>query len=176
MNLLVNKSEIELVLGDITESDTDAIVNAANQHLILGAGVAGAIKSKGGSIIQKECDAIGHCPVGSAVITSGGNLKAKYVIHAVGPRMGEGDEDQKLENATINSLKVADENQMVSLTFPAISTGVFGFPLNACAKIMIGTVHQYLQGSTGIKKVVFALFDSNSHEVFQKELEKILTH
>ena len=176
MKLSLQNSEIELVLGDITESDTEAIVNAANHHLQLGAGVAGAIDRKGGPVIQKECNAIGGCQVGSAAITSGGNLKAKYVIHAVGPRMGEGDEDRKLESATISSLKVADENNIVSITFPAISTGVFGFPIGACAKIMLGAVHQYLLGSTGIKRVVFALFDSNSHEVFQKEFKNLSTH
>jgi O-acetyl-ADP-ribose deacetylase (regulator of RNase III) len=172
MKLSVKNSEIELVLGDITESDTEAIVNAANHHLQLGAGVAGAIDRKGGPIIQKECNAIGGGPVGSAAITSGGNLNAKYVIHAVGPRMGEGDEELKLENATISSLKVADENDIATITFPAISTGVFGFPIDACAKIMLGAAHNYLQGSTGIQKIVFALFDEASCKVFQKEFEK----
>ncbi|MEE8268629.1 MAG: macro domain-containing protein, partial [Nitrospinaceae bacterium] len=98
MKLQVNQSEIELVQGDITESDTDAIVNAANSQLTLGAGVAGAIRSKGGPSIQEECNAIGHCPVGGAVITGGGNLKARHVIHTVGPRQGEGDEETKLKN------------------------------------------------------------------------------
>ncbi len=94
MEILVNKTEIKLILGDISESATTAIVNAANSHLILGAGVAGAISRKGGPDVQEECNAIGHCPVGEAVVTSGGNLRAKYVIHAVGPRMGEGDEEK----------------------------------------------------------------------------------
>ncbi len=93
MKLQVNQSEIELIQGDITENDTDAIVNAASSQLILGAGVAGAIRSKGGPSIQEECNAIGHCPVGGAVITGGGNLKARHVVHAVGPRQGEGDEE-----------------------------------------------------------------------------------
>lgn len=175
MRLPVNKSEIHLVLDDISECDTDAIVNAANSRLVLGAGVAGAIDSKGGPTIQEECDAIGGCPVGEAAVTSGGNLRAKYVIHAVGPRMGEGDEERKLESATLNSLKRAEENNIVSLTFPAISTGVFGFPRDACARIMLQTVHRYLSGPTGIKKVVFALYDSYSLEAFKKELENLLT-
>ncbi len=162
MKLQVNHSEIELIQGDITESDTDAIVNAANSHLVLGAGVAGAIRNKGGPSIQEECNAIGHCPVGGAIITGGGNLKARHVIHAVGPRQGEGDEEANLKNATLNSLKVADQNNLKSIAFPAISTGIFGFPLDACARIMLITVKEYLSDTTKIERVVFALFDDKS--------------
>ncbi len=173
MKLQVNNSEIELVQGDITESDTDAIVNAANSQLILGAGVAGAIRTKGGPSIQEECNAIGHCPVGGAVITSGGNLKVRHVIHAVGPRQGEGDEEAKLKTATLNSLKVADQNHLKSITFPAISTGIFGFPLDACARIMLTTTKEYLTGTTNIERVVFALFDDKSLKTFEDQLKKI---
>ena len=173
MKLQVNQSEIELIQGDITESDTDAIVNAANSQLTLGAGVAGAIRSKGGPSIQEECNAIGHCPVGGAVITGGGNLKARHVVHAVGPRQGEGDEEEKLKNATLNSLKVADQNHLKSITFPAISTGVYGFPLDACARIMLTTVKEYLSGTTIIERVVFALFDDKSFKAFKDQLEKM---
>jgi O-acetyl-ADP-ribose deacetylase len=173
MKLQVNQSEIELVQGDITESDTDAIVNAANSQLILGAGVAGAIRTKGGPSIQEECNAIGHCPVGEAVITGGGKLKARHVIHAVGPRQGEGDEEEKLKNATLNSLKVADQNHLKSITFPAISTGVYGFPLDACARIMLTTTRDYLTGSTKLKRVVFALFDNESLKAFEGQLKTI---
>ena len=174
MKLQINQSEIELVHGDITESDTDAIVNAANSQLILGAGVAGAIRSKGGPSIQEECDAIGHCPVGGSVITGGGNLKARHVIHAVGPRQGEGDEETKLKNATLNSLKVADQNNLKSITFPAISTGIFGFPLDACARIMLTTVKEYLTGTTSLERVVFALFDDKSFKAFEDQLKTLL--
>ncbi|MFQ5443209.1 MAG: macro domain-containing protein [Nitrospinales bacterium] len=167
----VNNSDIELIQEDITESETDAIVNAANSQLILGAGVAGAIRAKGGPSIQKECNGIGHCPVGGAVITTGGKLKARHVIHAVGPRQGEGDEEEKLRNATLNSLKRAEENNLSSITFPAISTGVFGFPLEECARIMLDTVNHYLLGDTGIKKVVFALFDGKSLDCFKQALK-----
>ena len=173
MKFKVNQSEIELVQGDITESDTDAIVNAANSQLTLGAGVAGAIRSKGGPSIQEECNAIGHCPVGGAVITGGGNLKARHVVHAVGPRQGEGDEEEKLKNATLNSLKVADQNHLKSITFPAISTGIYGFPLDACARIMLTTVKEYLSGTTIIERVVFALFDDKSFKAFKDQLEKM---
>ncbi len=173
MKLQINNSEIELVQGDITESDTDAIVNAANSQLELGAGVAGAIRSKGGPSIQEECNAIGHCPVGGAVITGGGKLKARHIIHAVGPRQSEGNEDDKLKNATLNSLKVAEENNLKSITLPAISTGVYGFPLNACARIMLTTVKEYLTSTTKIERILFALFDDQSFKAFKDQLKKL---
>jgi len=173
MTLQVNQSEIELMLGNITESDTDAIVNAANSQLVLGAGVAGAIRTKGGPSIQEECDTIGHCPAGGAVITGAGKLKAQHVIHAVGPRQGEGDEEAKLKNATLNSLKVADENDLKSITFPAISTGIYGFPLDACARIMLTTVKEFLSGTTKIERVVFVLFDDTSFKAFGDHLKTI---
>jgi len=112
MKVRINKSYLELVKGDITDLEVDAIVNAANSSLKLGGGVAGAIRSKGGRIIQDECDKIGYCPVGEARITSGGSLKAKYVIHAVGPVYGAGEEDEKLRNATLNSLKLAEQYKL----------------------------------------------------------------
>ncbi|MBN2137931.1 MAG: macro domain-containing protein [Sedimentisphaerales bacterium] len=161
---------IELVEGDITEMETDAIVNAANCQLILGGGVAGAIKKKGGPKIQDECSKIGGTFVGGAVITTGGNLKARYVIHAVGPRMGEGNEDEKLRNATLNSLKVADDNNLKSIAFPAISTGIFGFPIDRCAKIMLSNTIEYLKEQTGIERVVFCLFDHLAYQVFEQQL------
>jgi len=163
---------LELVEGDITEMDTDAIVNAANARLILGGGVAGAIKRKGGPAIQQQCNKIGGTFVGGAVITTGGNLKAKYVIHAAGPRMGEGNEDEKLKNATLNSLKVADENNLKSISFPAISAGIFGFPIQRCAEIMLRTTIDYLQGQTGIERVVFCLYGKDSYNVFENQLNK----
>jgi O-acetyl-ADP-ribose deacetylase (regulator of RNase III) len=161
---------LELCDGDITEMDTDAIVNAANAQLALGGGVAGAIRNKGGPSIQAECDKIGGTFVGGAVITTAGNLKARHVIHAVGPRMGEGNEDEKLKNATLNSLKVADENNLKSISFPAISAGIFGFPIERCAKIMVKTAISYLKGRTGLDKVVFCLFGQDSYKVFADRL------
>ena len=172
MKVKINNRVLELLDGDLTEMDTDAIVNAANAQLILGGGVAGAIRKKGGPKIQAECNKIGGTFVGGAVITTGGNLKAKHVIHAVGPRMGEGNEDQKLKNATLNSLKVADENHLKSISFPAISTGIFGFPIGRCAKIMLKTTIDYLKGQTGLEKVVFCLFGRDSYEVFENRLEQ----
>ncbi len=172
MKKKIKNSILELVEGDITDIKVDAIVNAANTRLILGGGVAGAIARKGGPRIQEECNKIGGCSVGGAVITTGGNLKAKYVIHAVGPRMGEGEEDEKLKNATLNSLKLADRYSLKSIAFPAISTGIFGFPIKRAAKIMLDTTISYLKGKTNIERVVFCLFGKDSFEVFRKQLEK----
>jgi len=169
--IVIKNSILKLVQGDITELSTDVIVNAANAQLILGGGVAGAIRRKGGAKIQEECNNIGGSFVGGAVITTGGNLTSKYVIHAVGPRMGEGDEDAKLRNAVTNSLKLIDEKGLKSVAFPAISTGIFGYPIKRCAKIMISTAKKYLAGETQIRKVVFCLYSEPDYEVFNKELK-----
>ena len=171
MKVDIANSVLELLDGDITEMDTDAIVNAANAQLVLGGGVAGAIRQKGGPAIQQECDKIGGTFVGGAVITTGGNLKAKYVIHAVGPQMGEGNEDTKLKNATLNSLKLADKHNLESIAFPAISAGIFGFPIDRCAEIMLRTTIDYLKAKTGLKKVVFCLFGNDSYSVFENQLK-----
>ena len=172
MRVKISKSVLELFEGDITEMQAGAIVNAANARLILGGGVAGAIRRKGGPKIQEECNKAGGMFVGGAVITTAGNLKAKYVIHAVGPQMGEGNEDEKLKNTTLNSLKLADENNIKSISFPAISTGIFGFPIERCAEIMLQTTIDYLKGQTNIEKVVFCLFGQDSYEVFEKQLKQ----
>ena len=169
--LKVKNSLISLVQGDITELDTDVIVNAANAQLILGGGVAGAIKRKGGPKIQQECNQIGGTNVGGAVITTGGNLKAKHVIHAVGPRMGEGNEDEKLRNATLNSLKLMDKHNLKKIAFPAISTGIFGYPIDNCSKIMISTTKDYLNTDTKIEEVNFCLYTASDFEVFERELK-----
>ncbi|MBN1393006.1 MAG: macro domain-containing protein [Sedimentisphaerales bacterium] len=171
MKVKIEHCVLELLEGDITEMQTEAIVNA---RLILGGGVAGAIRRKGGPEIQEECNKIGGTFVGGAVKTSGGNLKAKFVIHAVGPQMGEGSEDKKLKSATLNSLKVADENNIKSISFPAISTGIFGFPIERCAQIMLQTTIEYIKGQTGLEKVVFCLFGRDSYEVFENQLKLAL--
>ena len=150
---------IKFVKGDITELAVDAIINAANSQLQMGGGVAGAILRKGGQSIQDECDKIGFISVGQVAITKGGRLKAKYVIHAVGPRMGEGDEDKKLLNVTLNSLKIAQEKGLQSIAFPAISTGIFGYPLDKCAKIMLKTTKGFLIKNSIPKEVIFCLYD-----------------
>jgi len=173
MMLRVGRSMIELVKGDITELEVDAIVNAANSRLKMGGGVAGAILRKGGWSIQEECDKIGYCPVGGAVITGAGRLKARYVIHAVGPRMGEGDEDRKLRDATLNSLKLAEKHGVKSIAFPAISTGIFGFPKDRCAKIMLRTAVDYLKAGSNIERVIFCLYDDKTYQIFAEELSRI---
>ncbi len=172
MKVNIGNCALELVEGDITEMQTDAIVNAANAQLILGGGVAGAIRKKGGPEIQEECNKTGAIFAGGAVITTGGNLKAKYVIHAVGPRMGEGNENEKLKNATLNSLKLADKNNLKSISFPAISTGIFGFPIQKCAEIMLKTTTDYLKAQTGLQKVIFCLFGQEAYQIFANQLKK----
>jgi len=173
MEAKINKTILKLTQGDITDLDTDAIVNAANTALQLGGGVAGAIRRKGGPNIQEECNRIGGTHVGGAVITTGGNLKAKYVIHAVGPRHGEEHEDEKLKDATLNSLILADKNNLKSVAFPAISTGIFGFPKDRCATIMLSTTIAYLEGPTKLEKVVYCLYDQNTFEIFKRTLQSL---
>jgi len=174
MKSVLNGTVIRLVQGDITEQDLDAVVNAANKHLQLGSGVAGAIRRKGGPLIQQECNRIGDVNVGDAVITTGGDLKARHVIHAVGPHASNPDADNLLAKATENSLRVAGENGLASLAFPAISTGVFGYPLHKCAQVMLGAVTVYLKANdeTGIEEVVFCLYDSAAYEVFETEMRR----
>ncbi len=174
MKVRINRTFIELVRGDITELATDAIVNAANTALQLGGGVAGAIRRRGGPKIQEECNKIGGTHVGGAVITSGGKLKAKHVIHAVGPVHGEEHEDDKLKNATLNSLKLADKYGLRSIAFPAISTGVFGFPKDRCAMIMLSTTIAYVEGPTKLERVVYCLYDEKTFELFSETMEKLV--
>jgi O-acetyl-ADP-ribose deacetylase (regulator of RNase III) len=174
MQWTIKGRQIVLLQGDITEMDTDAIVNAANKDLILGGGVAGAIAAKGGPTIQQECSRIGGAPVGGAAITTGGNLKAKYVIHAVGPRMGEGDEDRKLADATRNSLALAHEKGLASIAFPAISTGIFRFPKDRCARIMLTTAAEVLKTEEiSFKEVVFCLWGEETLRVFKEIAEEM---
>jgi len=174
MTTTIHQTELVLINGDLTEQTTDAIVNPANSELLLGGGVAGAIRRKGGPKIQEECDRLGGTPVGTAVITTGGNLKAKHVIHAVGPMMGEGDEDRKLRDATLNSLKIADQHKLKSISFPAISTGIFGYPIERCAQIMLVTATEYLRGKTGLKKVAFCLWGDEAYSIFEKTLKLMI--
>jgi len=175
MEKSVNGKVIRLIQGDLTELAVDAIVNAANAQLVLGGGVAGAIRVKGGPSIQEECNRAGGTFVGGAVITGAGNLRARHVIHAVGPRMGEGDEDEKLRQATLNSLERASENGLGSIAFPAVSTGIFGFPKDRCARIMLATTRDYLEGQeTSLQEVIFCLWSKEDLEVFTKTLDSMM--
>ena len=168
----IDGRRLELVQGDITEQATDAIVNAANSRLQLGAGVAGAIRAKGGPSIQEECDRIGGTPVGTAAITGGGELKARYVIHAVGPRMGEGDEETKLAGAVRGSLDIAASHQLQSISLPAISTGIFGFPLQRAAEIIIDEAITFLKRPSSLETIRVCLFSDEDYRCFSDILKQ----
>ncbi len=173
--IMIGKKLLRLVKGDITERDVDAIVNAANSYLKHGGGVAGAIVRKGGDIIQEESDKIGYVPVGSAAITTAGRLPCKAVIHAVGPRMGEGDEDTKLKNAVLSSLKLASSKGFKSISLPAISSGIFGFPKDRCAKILVGESRRYLleNPDSPVEIVEFCIFDDETLSHFKREFDAL---
>ncbi|MEZ5314240.1 MAG: macro domain-containing protein [Thermoanaerobaculia bacterium] len=170
--ITMNNTTLELVEGDITDLDVEAIVNASNEDLILGGGVAGTIKRRGGPSVQEECKRIGSTPVGTAVITGAGKMKFKHVIHAVGPKMGEGDEDRKLSSAVRSSLALADRHGLKSVAIPAISTGNFGFPVDRCARILLTEVHRYLQGGTKLQQVIVCLYDDATWKTFARELRR----
>lgn len=163
---------VEIVQGDITKLLVDAIVNAANTTLLGGGGVDGAIHRAGGSAILDECRKIGGCAVGQAVITTGGKLPAKFVIHTVGPiwRGGDRNEAQLLKNAYVNSLALASPNGVRTIAFPNISTGVYHFPKEAAAQIAIDAVNGYLASHADIERVVFVCFDSENFEIYQRLL------
>ncbi len=166
---------IEILQGDLTEMDVDAIVNAANNDLQLGGGVAGAIRRKGGPAIQQECDAIGSIPIGSAALTTGGNLKARHVIHAASMQLGGGTTAPTLRGATIYSLHLAAERGLKSMAFPAVGTGIAGFPLRECAEIMLHEAAVHLQGATSLEKVYFVLFDRQATEEFKTVWRELLS-
>jgi O-acetyl-ADP-ribose deacetylase len=167
------RDKIGLRQGDLTEAEADAIVNAANNDLKLGGGVAGAIRVKGGPAIQQECDRIGTIPLGEAAITGAGQLRARHVIHAASMRLGESTSEENLRAATRNSLKRADENSLRTIAFPAIGTGIAGFPIERCAQVMLEEVRAHLGGPTALERVEFVLFDHRSLEVFERVLAEI---
>ncbi len=165
---------IEIVQGDITEAEVGAVVNAANNDLQLGGGVAGAIRRKGGPAIQQECDKIGSIPLGEAALTGGGNLKAKYVIHAASMQLGGRTTAENLEASTRNSLRRAEEKKVKSIAFPAIGTGIAGFDTARCAEIMLRVVAEHLKGKTSLERVVFVLFDQPTREIFERAWKAML--
>lgn len=174
MNIEAGNSSIMIMKGDITKLEVDAIVNAANNSLLGGGGVDGAIHKAGGKEILEECKAIrrkqGGCNTGEAVITTAGLLKANYVIHTVGPVWcgGNNDEGKLLSSCYINSLKLAEENQIKTIAFPNISTGIYGFPKERAAEIAVKTVKNYLEKSSIIEKVIFICFDGENYEIYSK--------
>jgi O-acetyl-ADP-ribose deacetylase len=160
--------------GDITEMDVDAIVNAANNDLILGAGVAGAIYRKGGESIQDECNEIGSIPVGYAAITGAGKLKTRFVIHAASMGLGDVPTTAKsLRTSTAHSLRLATEHKLKTVAFPAVGTGVSGFPMDECAQIMLGEAIQHLKGETSLETIYFVLFDARARETFQRTWDRL---
>jgi O-acetyl-ADP-ribose deacetylase (regulator of RNase III) len=168
----VGQSRIELVRGDITQQDTDAIVNAANSSLLGGGGVDGAIHKAGGPAILAECKKLGGCATGDAKITTGGKLKAKYVVHAVGPvyRDGKHGEAELLARAYRRSLEVAADNSVTTIAFPSISTGAYGFPIAQAARVATETVVRFLQNSPQIRVARFLLFSDADLSVYEEAL------
>jgi O-acetyl-ADP-ribose deacetylase (regulator of RNase III) len=160
--------QVEFVTGDITRQRVGAIVNAANTDLLLGAGVAGAIRRAGGPAIQEECSRIGPIPLGQAAITGGGNLPAAWVIHAAGMHLGGGVSADACADATRHSLQRAVEKGLKSVAFPAIGTGVGGLGMSECAKVMLSEVETHLQSTSSVERVVFVLFDDAARAVFER--------
>ncbi len=162
------EDKIVIQQGDLTEMDVDAIVNAANNDLQLGGGVAGAIRRKGGPAIQEECDRIGTIAIGQAAITTGGKLRARYVIHAASMQLGGRTTAESLRASTLSSLARAAEKGLKTIAFPAVGTGIAGFPMRDCAEIMLDEVVKHLKGKTSLEKVYFVLFDAPARETFEQ--------
>jgi O-acetyl-ADP-ribose deacetylase (regulator of RNase III) len=175
MEIKINNSILSLVEGDITKQDTGAIVNAANKTLRGGGGVDGAIHRAGGPRILEECIRIGGCETGEAVITTGGNLPARYVIHTVGPVYHDGSRNEAslLENAYANCLKLASLKGITSIAFPSISTGAYRYPLEDAAEIALGTAIQYLKENDTIELIRFVLFGKNALDAYGRILKKL---
>ncbi|MBZ0203100.1 MAG: macro domain-containing protein [Ignavibacteria bacterium] len=179
MSHKIGNTEIEVIQGDITLLDVEAIVNPANTFLLHSGGLAAAIVKRGGMIIQQESKKIGNIPTGTAVITSGGNLKAKHVIHAVGPKYkdGKSGEAQKLASAVSSALIVAERKKLKSIAIPAISSGIFGYPTTESAKIIVETTLEHFDAKkksseeTTLEKVVFCLLDETAFEQFNREVK-----
>jgi O-acetyl-ADP-ribose deacetylase len=167
------RDKIFLLQGDLTEMDVDAIVNAANNDLQLGGGVAGAIRRKGGDSIQRECDAIGGIPVGGAAITGSGKLRARHVIHAASMQLGGATTARALRSSTAHSLQIAAERGLRTIAFPAVGTGIAGFPISECARIMLREVAEHLKKPTSLEKVYFVLFDAAALTEFEKTLAQM---
>jgi O-acetyl-ADP-ribose deacetylase (regulator of RNase III) len=173
------RSAIVLHKGDLTEALVDAIVNAANNDLILGGGVAGAIRTKGGPSIQAECDKLGPIPIGEAVITGAGQLKARYVIHAASMQLGGRTSEAALRDSTRNSLRRAGERGLKSVAFPAIGTGIAGFPIERCAVVMLEEIRDHLRGTAPservapVERVEMVLFDDRALGAFKDALARM---
>ncbi len=181
MQVIVNRTKLTLIQGDITRQATDAIVNAANSSLMGGGGVDGAIHRAGGPAILEECKKIvarqGRLPTGKAVITTGGDLKARHVIHTVGPvwHGGNRGEADLLASAYGESLTLAASSNLKTISFPSISTGAYGYPVDSAAEVALQTVIKFLEKDVSLQEVVFVLFDNRTCEVYIEELERLLS-
>ncbi|MFC1984444.1 O-acetyl-ADP-ribose deacetylase [Chloroflexota bacterium] len=181
VEITINQAKLRIIQGDITKQNTDVIVNAANCSLMGGGGVDGAIHKTGGPAILEECKQIiakqGRLPVGKTVMTTGGNLKARHVIHTVGPVWYGGDkgEPELLVSAYHESLKLAMENQLHSISFPSVSTGAYGYPVAKASRVALGVVITSLRrSSTPVREVVFVLFDSQTFRAYSSALKEIM--
>ena len=176
MKIQIGRSVLELVEGDITLQDTDAIVNAANPSLLGGGGVDGAVHRAGGPAILEECRKLGGCPTGEARITTGGRLKAKWVIHAVGPiyHRDGGRAPELLANAYRSSLTLASQHGIHSIAFPSISTGAYGYPIEEAAPIALNTVIDYVREHPEMALVRFVLFGCQAFEAYRRALEWLI--
>lgn len=167
------ENRIVLEQGDLTEIDVDAIVNAANNDLQLGGGLAGIIRRKGGESIQQECDQIGSIPLGGAAITAGGKLKARHVIHAASMELGGHTTARALRASTAHSLRIAAEKGIQTVALPAIGTGIGGFPLSECAEIMLHEAAEHLKRPGAVEKIRFVLFDAKALAAFEKAMREM---
>jgi O-acetyl-ADP-ribose deacetylase len=167
------ENKIVLEQGDLTEMTVDAIVNAANNDLQLGGGLAGIIRRKGGDSIQQECDEIGTIPLGGAAITSGGKLKARYIIHAASMELGGHTTARDLRASTAHSLRIAAEKGLNTVALPAIGTGIGGFPLSECAEIMLHEAAKHLKGPAAVDQIRFVLFDARALAAFEKVMREM---
>ncbi|MGH7948435.1 MAG: macro domain-containing protein [Candidatus Binataceae bacterium] len=168
------RSKVILRQGDITDAAVDAIVNASNNDLQLGGGVAGAIRRKGGASIQEECDRIGTIALGEAAVTGGGNLRARHVIHAASMQLGGGTSEANLRASTRNSLVRAAELKLESMAFPAIGTGIAGFPLDRCAQVMLEEIRAHLTAGSPLKRVELVLYDDAALSAFEREFRAMV--
>ncbi|MBI5587624.1 MAG: O-acetyl-ADP-ribose deacetylase [Deltaproteobacteria bacterium] len=175
MEKRIGSTTVSLVRGDITVEETDAIVNAANSRLAGGGGVDGAIHRAGGPRIMEECRKIGGCPTGNAVITTGGGLKARYVIHTVGPvyRDGSHGEEELLKKAYRESLKLAVKKGLKTVSFPSISTGAYGYPVEKASEAALSTVMEFIKNNKGLDLVKFVLFSDRDLTAYTRALEKL---
>lgn len=168
----VGGKRVSLVKGDITELDVDAFVHDITEDLKLGSGFGSAIQQRGGIVIQKELDQVGHLPVGQAVITQAGILKAEYIIHANGPKFKEENEEGKLRSAVKSSLALADEKGLKKLAFPAMGTGIYQVPMDLCARVMVDTVVEHLANGSSLDEVFFVVQDTREYGPFEAKIRE----